>query len=196
MASFSVRLIRSTWPLVQQVVGGDHRVPKGNGGRSVHRVGRHNAAGQCVAQRVGQPQPPAALDELASVEAHRGPGGRGRVLHALRVENNGRGPGFFSARSRLLTFRQVQARCHVPSAFHLAKYQYTVPQGGKSPGKSRHTHPFLSTYKMAFTTSASGHLPRRRTTNNGSNYCQSRAAKSELYRFRAAETAGSFIPRN
>ncbi len=41
-------------------------------------------------------------------------------------------------------------------------------------------HPFLSTYKMAFTTSTSGHLLRRRTTNSGSNSCQSRVDKSEL----------------
>ena len=75
-------------------------------------------------------------------------------------------------------------------------HQYTVPQGGNSLGKSRHTHPFLSTYKMAFTTSASGHLPRRRTTNSSSNCRQSRAAKSELYRFRAAETSGPFTLRN
>ena len=173
--------------LAQQVVGGDHFVLKGNGGRPVHRVGRHDATDQHVAQRVGQHQPLAALDELARVEAHRGPGGRGRVLPALRVENDGRGPDFFSARSRLLTFRQALASCHVPSASHLAKYLYTVPQGGKFPGKSGYTHPFLSTSKMAFTTSTSGHLPRRRTSSSGSKCRQSRADKSELYRFRMLE---------
>ena len=100
-----------------------------------------------VAQRVGPYQALATFDGLARIEAHCGPGGRGRVFRALRIEDDGRGPRFFSARSRLLTFRHVPTRCHVPSASHLAKYQYTVPQGVKSPGKSRHTHPFLSTYK-------------------------------------------------
>lgn len=54
-----------------------------------------HAAGQHVAQRIGQHQALAALDELAGVEAHGLPRGRGRVLHALRVEDDGRGAGFF-----------------------------------------------------------------------------------------------------
>ncbi len=182
--------------LAQQVVLRGHRVPESDGGRAIGGIGWQHPAGQDVAQRVGQHQTLAAFDELARVEAHRGPGGRSRIFHALRVEDDGRGAGFFSARSRPLTFRQVLTRCHVPSASHLAKYQYTVPQGGKSPGKSRHTHPFLSTYKMAFTTSTSGHLPRRRTTKSGANCCQSRAGKSELYRFRVACSAACFIQLN
>jgi len=63
-------------------------------------------------------------------------------------------------------------------------------------GKSRHTHPFLSTYKIAFTTSTSGHLPRQRTTSNGFNCCQFRAGKSELYRFRAAFSPTCFTQLN
>ena len=40
--------------------------------------------------------------------------------------------------------------------FLLSKVLITVPQGGKSPGTFRQTHPFLSTYNMALTISASG----------------------------------------
>lgn len=76
----------------------------------------------------------------------------------------------------------------------LAKYRYTVPQGGKSLGKFRYTHPFLSRYKMAFITSTSSYLPRRRTSSSDSKCCQSRADKSELYRFRMLEIFG-FAPR-
>ena len=172
--------------LLQQVVRGGHLVSKGDGRRPVVLASRQHAAGQRVVQRVGQHQALAALDQLARAEAHRAAGGRGRVLHALRVGDHGRGPGFFWGR---FPAAHLQARTDpLPRAggFPLAKYQYTVPQGGKSPGKSRHTHPFLSTYKMAFTTSASGHLACRRTTKNGSRRCQSRLGKSEPYRYRAA----------
>jgi hypothetical protein len=39
---------------------------------------------------------------------------------------------------------------------------YGAPRGD-SPGTSRHKQPFFSTYKMALTSSKSGHLLRRRT---------------------------------
>ena len=138
------------------------------------------------------------LRPLKSLPARSPPGPRWASTRSARFACRGRRPWprLFSARSRLLTFTHVLTHYHVPSASRLAKHQYTVPQGGKSPGKSRHAHPFLSTYKMAFTTSASGHLPRRRTTSSGSNCYQSRAAKSELYRFRVGKTSASFTPRN
>ena len=98
------------------------------------------------------------------------------------------GQAFFGPvpnRSRLGSYWPV-ATCHRLPTCRNTSTQYPVPQGGKSPGKSHHPHPFLSTYKRAFTTSISGYLPRRRTTNSGSNCCQSLADKSERYRFRAA----------
>jgi hypothetical protein len=49
---------------------------------------------------------------------------------------------------------------------------------------------------MALTTSTSGQLLRRRTTSSGSKCYQSRADKSELYRFRAAETSSAFTEQN
>ena len=77
------------------------------------------------------------IDQLAGVKAYGGPGRRRRVFDALRVQDHGCGAGFFWACSRLLTVRQALTRAQVPSVSHLAKYQYAVPQGGKSPGTSR-----------------------------------------------------------
>ena len=145
-----------------------------------------------MAQRIGQHQALAAFDELARIVAHRGPGGLRRVLHALRVEQPGCGAGFFPACSRLLTFKQLPTHCQVPPASPWAKYQCNALQGGKSSGESRHTHPVLRAYKRAFTTSTSGHLPRRRTSSSGFRCCRSRADKSELYCFRPVETASIF----
>ena len=94
-------------PLAEQAVRGGHFVPKGDGGQAVGHIDRQRTAGQHVAQGVGQHQTLTAFDRLARAEAHRRAGGGGRVFHALRVEDHGRGPGFFSAASRLLTFRYV-----------------------------------------------------------------------------------------
>lgn len=125
-----------------------------------------------LAQRVGQHQALAALHELAHVEAHRGPGGREHVFHALRVEDDAVGQAFFGP----LPAAHVRAGAGpLPRAIGIPLGKVlTVPKGGKSPGKYCHMHSFLSTYKMAFTTSTSGHLPRRRTASSGSNCCQSR----------------------
>ncbi|WP_262905651.1 hypothetical protein [Hymenobacter siberiensis] len=146
-----------------------------------------------MAQRVGEHQAFTPLDQLARVEAHGGSGGRGRIFDALRVEYHGRGAGFFWACSRLLTVKQALTRAQVPSASHLSKYQYAVLQGGKSPGTSRQTHPFLSTYKMALTISTSGHLLRRLTTSSGYSRCQSRAQRPELYSFQVKIAEASIL---
>ena len=108
--------------LLQQVVGSGHLVLKSSDRCPVMLASRQHAAGQRVVQRVGQHQALAVLDQFARAEAHRAAGGRGRVLHALRVGDHGRGPGFFWAASRLLTFRHVLTRCYVPAASPLAKY--------------------------------------------------------------------------
>lgn len=178
--------------LAQQLVHGGYLVPEGDGGGPVHGIGRQHPAGQHVAERIGQHQPLTPFDQLARVEAHRGPGGRGRVFHALRIQDYGCGAGFFwPVLGSPPSGRQALTRAQVPSVSHLSKYQYAVPQGGKSLGTSRQTQPFLSTYKMALTISTSGHLLRRFTTNRGSKRCQSRAQRSELYAFRFKIAASS-----
>ena len=109
-----------------------------------------------------------ALDQLARVEARvEATAGFDAGFDALRVEYHGRRAEFFWACCRLLTVRQALTRAQVPSATHLSKYQYVVPRGGKSPGTSRQTHSFLSTYKMALTISTSCHLLCRLTSSSG-----------------------------
>lgn len=80
---------------VQQVVAGGHLLPAGNGARAIGGVSWQNPAGEHVAQRVGQHQARAAFDELARLEAYRGPGSGGRVFYALRSKNYDREPSFF-----------------------------------------------------------------------------------------------------
>lgn len=81
--------------LTQQLVRGSHLVPEGNGGGPVHGIRRQHPTSQYMTQRVGQHQAFTPFDQLARVEAHRGPGGSRRILNALRVQNYGRGAGFF-----------------------------------------------------------------------------------------------------
>ena len=91
----------------QQRVSSGDLVPEGDGGSRIRDVGRHDPAGQHVTQRVNQHQTLASLDQLAGIETNRGPGGRGRVFHALRVDNNAGGLSFFGVFSRQATFRQA-----------------------------------------------------------------------------------------
>ena len=54
---------------------------------------------------------------------------------------------------RTSTRRMSLSRFHVPSSLHCRKYHHTVPQGGKSWGIARHTHPLRRTYNMPLMTS-------------------------------------------
>lgn len=159
----------------QHRVGGGDFVPEGDSGGRVRDVSRQHPAGQYVTQRINQHQALTPFDQLAGIEPIGRPGGCRRVFHALRVNNDVGGLHFLGVFTRQSAFRQAFNSSNVPSRCHLAKYQYTMSQGGKSPGRLRHRQPFFSTYSTALTTATSDHLLRRRIRSSGSSRCQSRA---------------------
>ena len=109
--------------LGQQRVGSGHLVPEGNGRCRIRDMRRHHATGYDVAQRIDEHQPFAALHQLARIESHRGPGRRGRVLDALRINYDAGRQRFLGAFMRQSTVRQAVNSVRVPSRSHLAKYQ-------------------------------------------------------------------------